>query len=903
MRFRRRATPVTPPAPVEPPRRLRRPWTSSVPVPAPAGRVFAYLTDASTMADWLVMHAGWPAGPPAGLTAGARFRQRVKLMNTPVEVRWTVTGLTPGQAIWLDGTGPMGIEVGLYLSLATIGDTTVVHLGGGVQGGPTDGPLGSMVARSLTDALRSSLRRLAAADLGRPASEPRRTPKITHVRTGREVDPWTPVIVGAGQVTERSTEPQNGDPASLAVRALRRAAEDATVDITREADTVGWVASVSWQYSDAGALIAQRLGATPTRTVQTSLFGGDGPLQLLNDIAAAITRGETGIALIAGAEAAATERSGKHLDWPRQPDGTAPTRVLGTDREPNNDAETAAGLTSPLHLYALIETAIRRRLGRTPEEHQAAITRLWARFSEVAATNPYAWLPQPRTAAELATADDDNRPVCAPYTKLLTANLQVNQAAGLIVCSARAAHEAGIPQDRWIFVHAGAHAEDEWFVTERADLAASPAIHAIGEAVLGHVGRAIEEIEHLDLYACFPSAVQIAATELGIPLDRQLTVTGGLTFAGGPGNNYASHAVANLVPRLRSDPDEFGLATALGWYLTKHAATVLSARPPSAGFRDLDANPRLLGPARPVAAEPRETGVVEAYTVTYRRDGTPDTGIVTELLKNGARTVRTVDPADLAGDPFDDTPLPPPGEPPVVVERHGPVTVIRLNRPEVRNAVDLATARRLERAIDAFEADPEARVAVLTGTGPIFCAGMDLKAAARGEYPLTEGRGLLGLTARPPEKPLIAAVEGAALAGGCELALAADLIVAADDSVFGIPEVKRGLVAAAGGVLRLARSLPRATALELALTGEPMSARRLHDLGLINRVVAPGTTYAQAIDLAKVIASHPVTAVRLSKRIVDEHHDWTGDDAFDHLSEIAGEVLGDANFDLREARS
>lgn len=240
----------------------------------------------------------------------------------------------------------------------------------------------------------------------------------------------------------------------------------------------------------------------------------------------------------------------------------------------------------------------------------------------------------------------------------------------------------------------------------------------------------------------------------------------------------------------------------------------------------------------------------------------------------------------------------------MLVEWHGPVTVIRLNRPEVRNAVDLATARALERAIDAFDADPDARVAVLTGAGPVFCAGMDLKAAARGEYPITEGRGLLGLTARPPRKPLIAAVEGAALAGGCELALAADLIVAAEDSLFGIPEVKRGLVAAAGGVLRLARALPRATALELALTGEPMPARRLHDLGLINRVVAPGTTYQSAIDLAILIAGHPTAAVLSSKRIVDEQLDWRGDEAFEHLAEIAGEVLGSANFDLeRKARS
>jgi acetyl-CoA C-acetyltransferase len=239
--------------------------------------------------------------------------------------------------------------------------------------------------------------------------------------------------------------------------------------------------------------------------------------------------------------------------------------------------------------------------------------------------------------------------------------------------------------------------------------------------------------------------------------------------------------------------------------------------------------------------------------------------------------------------------LPPPPEPPLIVEWHGPVTVFRLNRPRVRNAIDLATARALEKAIDAFEADPDARVAVLTGSGTVFSAGMDLKAAARGEYPVTEGRGLLGITARPPAKPLIAAVEGAALAGGCELALAADLIVAAEDAAFGIPEVKRGLVAAAGGVLRLAQSLPRSTALELALTGEPMPARRLHELGLINRVTSPGKAFGTALELARDIAANAPLAVLLSKRIVDEHRDWGAAVAFDRLSDIAGEVIGSAD--------
>lgn len=968
--------PDTPPA-VEPPRELAYPFTAAAEISASPDAVFAVLAEPARMADWLVMHTGWPGTPSGSIEVGARFAQRVKLMGMPTEVRWTVVGLDQPRTVWLDGTGPMGIVVGFYLSLVpTVGGTTV-RIDGGVEGGTADGPLGPMVARNLAEAMQKSLSRLAEvvtrpapggsvqAGTGSQAASGARTtgragtatarpapPRparakpapIRHERSGQDIDPWTPVIVGVGQVSERSTEPLGGDPVSLAVRALRLAAQDAGAGsasgtgsasgvgaggaeagpgaaLLAAADTVGYVASVSWQYPDGAALIAEAVGAKPDETVQTSIFGGDGSLRLLNDVAAEIASGRTEIALLGGAEAAATaaaaERAGRDLAWPGQPEGTAPGRTVGVDTTPNTDVEIEAGLVAPIYVYALIESAIRGRLGLSPEQHRQQITALWSRFSGVAADNPHAWRPERHTPGELAATSDDNRPISAPYPKLLTANLQVNQASGIIVCSAAAAQRAGVPQDRWVFLHAGAHATDEWFVTERDDLASSPAIRAAGGAVLEHSGLSIDDIRHLDLYACFPSAIEIGAAELGLPLDdpeRPLTVTGGLTFAGGPGNNYSSHAVANLVPRLRSDPDGFGLATALGWYLTKHAATVLSAQPPRRGFRDIDADLRLPRPAaRKVDTGWTGPAMLEAYTVPYGRDGEPESGIVTAITATGDRVVRRVfdralidrllaeDPLgwqlEITTDGFavsgtTAVALPAAGAPPVLVEWHGPVTVIRLNRPAVRNAVDLATARALEKAVDAYEKDPQARVAVLTGSDTAFCSGMDLKAAARGEYPVTEGRGLLGLTARPPRKPLIAAVEGAALAGGCELALAADLIVAAEDAVFGIPEVKRGLVAAAGGVLRLARSLPRSTALELALTGAPMPARRLYDLGLINRVTPSGKALETALDLAHDIAANAPLAVYLSKRIADEHHDWSSAEAFDRLADIAGEVIG-----------
>ncbi|MVU82482.1 crotonase/enoyl-CoA hydratase family protein [Nocardia sp. ET3-3] len=217
--------------------------------------------------------------------------------------------------------------------------------------------------------------------------------------------------------------------------------------------------------------------------------------------------------------------------------------------------------------------------------------------------------------------------------------------------------------------------------------------------------------------------------------------------------------------------------------------------------------------------------------------------------------------------------------------------IIAINRPRARNAINLATALGIERAIDAYEADPNARIAILTGAGGYFSAGMDLKAAARGEVPVTEKRGILGIVSVPPRKPLIAAVEGPALAGGCELALSADLIVAASDSSFGIPEVKRGLVAVGGGVLRLSQRLPRALAMELALTGDPISAARAAEIGLINQVAEPGKALEAALALAERVAVNAPLSIDASKQIIEQAPDWSVAEAFGKQGQVAAAAL------------
>jgi acetyl-CoA C-acetyltransferase len=469
------------------------------------------------------------------------------------------------------------------------------------------------------------------------------------------LDARTPVIVGAGQIVRREALlDETCEPAAMIAQALRAAADDsgAGAALLRRADSVRCVPVIGWHYPDAAAFVAHELGAQPRETVRTATLGGEGPLLLLNETAADIAAGRVDVALLGGGESGASLRvaqlAGTQPAWRRQEEPAHPARIIGSERAPLNEVELAATLGPPLHAYALLETAIRASEGRTPQAHLERLAALWSRFSRVACGNPHAWSARAYDAVEISAPSAENRVVCAPYTKLLTANIQVNLASGLIVTSAAAAEAAGVPRERWVFVHAGAYAEEEWHVSERERLDASPAIAAAGRAVLDHARVGIDDVAHVDLYSCFPSAVQIAARELGMSLHddaRPPTVTGGLTFAGGPGNNYAAHAVATLVALLRADTHARGLATAVGWYLTKHAVSLLSAQPPTRPFASLTP----AAPARAARTARHEyTGeaVLESYALPYERDGSAGAAIVSALTREGERVVlRTEDRA------------------------------------------------------------------------------------------------------------------------------------------------------------------------------------------------------------------------------------------------------------------
>lgn len=230
-------------------------------------------------------------------------------------------------------------------------------------------------------------------------------------------------------------------------------------------------------------------------------------------------------------------------------------------------------------------------------------------------------------------------------------------------------------------------------------------------------------------------------------------------------------------------------------------------------------------------------------------------------------------------------------EPVVLTEHSGGILVITINRPAAKNAVNKAVAEGISAALDVLEAEPELRAGILTGAGGTFCSGMDLKAFVRGETPSVEGRGFAGLCEHSVSKPLIAAVEGYALAGGFELAISCDLIVASETARFGIPEVKRGLAAAAGGLVKLPKQIPSRIAMELALTGEFIAAGRAYELGLINRTVPEGTALDAARELATLIAANGPLAVARSKQVVAAAQDWRSDEAFAKQQSLIADVF------------
>ena len=465
------------------------------------------------------------------------------------------------------------------------------------------------------------------------------------------IDPRTPCLIGVAQRTVRPDEGPSPEPLVLWDDVTRQAAEDALpgngTRVLASVDSLQVVYCMAWPYDAPVDRLADSLGIAP-RHRRYSGIGGTTPQVLVQDAGRAILDGECDLAVIAGAEALDTVRQakkvGERLAWSHRAKPAPPFPF----EAPFHPAEVAHEVFQAWLTFPVFDIARRARLGIDPATYAAQIGELLAPFSEVAASNPYAWFPTALSAEHLATPTPSNRTVGYPYTKQAVSVMDVDMAATVIVASHAKADKLDVPQDRRVYLHGWAYAADPVYLAEHPDLSASPAMAAASREALTCAGIDIDDVAHLDLYSCFASSVHLACDALGLATDdpRGLTVTGGLPFSGGAGSNYMLHSIATMAEVLRADPGSVGMVTGVGMHMTKHAFGLYStATPPMGKVR----RPAEISPMPTVAITDRHAGpaTVAGYTVAHGRDGTPQWGLLITDLEDATRAYTRVEDADL----------------------------------------------------------------------------------------------------------------------------------------------------------------------------------------------------------------------------------------------------------------
>lgn len=462
-------------------------------------------------------------------------------------------------------------------------------------------------------------------------------------------DELRPVLVGVGQVRgnrERTVEGAR-EPAELLLDAVRAAELDAGAPgLLARADAISTVHVASWAYDDLAARVAARIGASPA-TLVDSTVGGQWPARLLERAAAAIAAGESRVAVIASGEALASLMALRKAGVdPVEHGWSAEPGVSSTPRSAAPDAMQESGLTYPTRVYPLFETALRHARGETPAQAAASAAELYAAFSGVAADNPAAWNPVPRTAADIAAVAPGNRLVCEPYPLALNAMPQVDQAAAVIVTSLAAAREAGVAEHRIVHIRGGAGADDSRDVIARPSFATSAALASVLDRALQGVDAS--ELDVIEAYSCFPVVPKLVAAHLGVPLSAVVGVTGGHNAFGGPLSSYTLHGFVAVTHRLRAGA-RLALVHANGGFLTYEHATVLSRDPSPAGYTGAPEPLATAGEPPPMAPVPDGAdATVETATVEWGRDGRLAQGFLVGRTAEGARFAVSTAPGDTA---------------------------------------------------------------------------------------------------------------------------------------------------------------------------------------------------------------------------------------------------------------
>jgi len=466
-------------------------------------------------------------------------------------------------------------------------------------------------------------------------------------------DPRATCIIGVGRHTWHPADVPAGAPEPLEMweQTARAAAADAgTTDpaaVLGALESIDVVYSQSWQYDDAVARLSERLGASPARR-RYSGIGGSVPHVLATEAAREIRAGGLDLALITGAEALATVRrlkkAGERPRWSFRPAEKRPF-PMDMDFDPS---EISHAVFEAYLTFALFDNARRAHARRSLDEHRASLGRVMASMTEVAAASPHAWFPRARTAEEIVTAGPDNRMVASPYTKLMTAIMDVDMAASVVLASAAKADALGVPEERRVYLRGWGYAEDPAHVAGHPELWRSPAMAAAAAAALAGAGIGIDDVAHLDLYSCFASSVCFALDALGIGLDdpraQAVTQTGGLPYHGGPGSNYMTHSLAAMTETLRRDPGSYGVLSGVGMHMQKHAYGVWSTAP-GAGVVADPAPYAATAPPVGIVGSPEggTAATVATYSVLHGRDGEPERALLVCDLPEGGRCYALLD--------------------------------------------------------------------------------------------------------------------------------------------------------------------------------------------------------------------------------------------------------------------
>lgn len=464
------------------------------------------------------------------------------------------------------------------------------------------------------------------------------------------LDPRTPVVVGVGSVTQRADDPRElGEALDLMTLSTFQAIEDAgRPDLGTRIDSI-WIPRGFWTYSNPGAILARRLAASNPDCIVAEI----GILQssLLGRAAQALAEGRSEIAVVVGGESRDRDvrlhRQGLDVPTTLQT-GSAPTHTLRPTAEIMSPFEIELGLVAPVIQYAMIDNALRHREGQSISAHRAELGALWGDFNRVATENPKAWNREPMTPEAIVSPSESNRMLAYPYTKSLVAQWNVNQAASLILCTLERARSLGLQEDRFIYPLAVVDAEHMLPLSERRDLHRSPGFRHAGARALEEIDRTIDDIEHLELYSCFPAAVRVQQRELSIEPTRRVTQTGGMSFAGGPLNNFVLQSWVEMIDALRADPGAMGLVTAVSGLLTKQGVSLFGPEP-STPFRfdSVTRAARADQPTIDVNADAEGRARIASYTVIRDRKGANRVALICDFEQTH-RTLRVVEDPDLA---------------------------------------------------------------------------------------------------------------------------------------------------------------------------------------------------------------------------------------------------------------